>query len=62
MGHMKAKKTKPGSKSQDADVWASPEFKNLSLGLEKILKLPKVEIDKRLAEDHARKIRTDRSS
>jgi DNA (cytosine-5)-methyltransferase 1 len=45
---MKARR-KPagGPKGRDADVWASAEFKRLSVGLEKILTVPKKAVEKR---------------
>ncbi len=55
---MKAKKS-PGSRGKDAGVWQSPEFQNLSNGLDKILKLPKEAIEKRLAAERASKAETD---
>jgi hypothetical protein len=58
---MKRKK-ESGSKNQDAEVWESPEFKNLAAGLDQILRLPKSEMDKRLATEQAEKLKKNPDS
>jgi hypothetical protein len=42
-------------KDADKEVWASPEFQKLSEGLTQVLKVPKAEIERREAEEKAKK-------
>lgn len=47
----RAKKSERGPAGPDAGVWASPEFKILSGGLQKILNVPKSRVEAILAEE-----------
>ncbi len=55
----KAETKTVGSDGKDADAWASPEMSALDNLIKKIVKVPKSEIDKALAEERERNAPTN---